>query len=64
VCYHSQRKRFRIKQKIIPPNQKKNVDVQNVGIAGDCSEAAKAPNRPSSRTEAVKQDTEKTSNFH
>ena len=32
--------------KIIPPNQKKNVDVQNVGIAGDCSEAALTPNRP------------------
>ena len=33
-----------------------NVDVQNVGIAGDCSEAAFAPNvdRPSRRTEAVK----------
>ena len=33
--------------------------MQNVGIAGDCSEAALAPNRPSRRTEAVKQDTQK-----
>ena len=33
--------------------------MQNVGIAGDCLEAALAPNRPSRRTEAVKQDTQK-----
>ena len=33
--------------------------MQNVGIAGDCSEAALAPNRPSRRTEAVKQETQK-----
>ena len=33
--------------------------MQNIGIAGDCSEAALAPNRPSRRTEAVKQDTRK-----
>ena len=45
--------------KIIPPNQKKNVNVQNVGIAGDCSEAALAPIRPSRQTEPVKQDTQK-----
>ena len=37
----------------------KNVDEQNVGIAGDCSEAALAPNRPSRQTDAVKQDTQK-----
>jgi len=37
--------------------------VQNVGIAGDCSEAALAPNRPSRRTEAVKQDTQKKKKF-
>jgi len=33
--------------------------VQNVGIAGVCSEAALEPNRPSRQTEAVKQDTQK-----
>ena len=37
----------------------KHVAEQNVGIAGDCSEAALAPNRPSRQTEAVKQDTQK-----
>ena len=39
--------------------------MQNVGIAGDCSEAALAPNRPSRQTEAAKQDAQKkTENFH
>ena len=33
--------------------------MQNVGIAGDCSVAALALNRPSRRTEAAKQDTQK-----
>ena len=41
--------------------QKKNVDVQNVGIAGDCSEAALA--LKTNRSNYTRY-TEKTSNFH
>ena len=37
--------------------------MQSVGIAGDCSEAASAPNRPSRQTEAAKQDTQKNEQF-
>ena len=33
--------------------------MQNIGIAGDCSDEALAPNRSSRQTEAAKQDAQK-----